>query len=68
MIAYTIDFTAVLDMTDEQFYQLCQANPEVKLERNAKGDLLIMSPTGGKREIVMSRWPQILSFGTVEPG
>jgi Uma2 family endonuclease len=46
MIAYTIDFTAVLDMTDEQFYQLCQANPEVKFERNAKGDLLIMSPTG----------------------
>ena len=34
-------------ITDEQFYQLCIANRELKLERTAKGDLLIMSPTGG---------------------
>ncbi|MCT7953048.1 Uma2 family endonuclease [Ancylothrix sp. C2] len=34
-------------ITDEQFYQLCIANRELKLERTAKGALLIMSPTGG---------------------
>ncbi|HAN73571.1 MAG TPA: hypothetical protein DCQ51_14365 [Planktothrix sp. UBA8407] len=34
-------------ITDEQFYQLCVANRELKLERTAKGDLIIMPPTGG---------------------
>jgi Uma2 family endonuclease len=48
MNSYTINFNPVFDMTDEQFYQLCQLNPEIKFERNAKGELLIMSPTGGE--------------------
>jgi Uma2 family endonuclease len=40
-------------LTDEQFFQLCADNPELVLERNAKGVLLVMSPVGGgsgKRE------------------
>ncbi|MBW4420345.1 MAG: Uma2 family endonuclease [Myxacorys californica WJT36-NPBG1] len=48
MNAYTINFNPVFNMTDEQFYQLCQLNPDAKFERNAKGELLIMSPTGGE--------------------
>jgi Uma2 family endonuclease len=35
-------------ITSEQFYQLCAANRELKLERTAKGDLIIMPPTGGE--------------------
>ena len=42
MIAYTINFNSVIEMTDEQFYQLCRTNPEVKFERNATGELTIM--------------------------
>lgn len=34
-------------LTDEQFYQLCISNPEIPLERNAQGALIIMSPVGG---------------------
>jgi Uma2 family endonuclease len=34
-------------LTDEQFYQLCISNPDIPLERTAKGVLLIMSPVGG---------------------
>lgn len=37
-----------VNLTDEQFYRLCQANKTWQLERNAKGELLIMPPTGGK--------------------
>lgn len=37
----------IAPITDEQFYQLCIANRELKLERTAKGDLIIMPPTGG---------------------
>ncbi|MCY7279028.1 MAG: Uma2 family endonuclease [Phormidesmis sp. CAN_BIN44] len=34
-------------LTDEQFYQLCIHNPELNIERNAKGVLIVMSPVGG---------------------
>ncbi|ACK67293.1 protein of unknown function DUF820 [Rippkaea orientalis PCC 8801] len=35
-------------LTDEQFYQLCQDNRDLRFERNAKGDMVIMPPTGGE--------------------
>ncbi|NCR74058.1 MAG: Uma2 family endonuclease [Microcystis aeruginosa K13-06] len=36
-----------VNLTDEQFYHLCQANQTWNLERNQKGELLIMPPVGG---------------------
>jgi Uma2 family endonuclease len=36
-----------VNLTDEQFYRLCQANQTWNLERNQKGELLIMPPVGG---------------------
>lgn len=48
MIVSTLDLNPIIDLTDEQFYTLCQANPDVKFERNANGTLVIMSPTGGE--------------------
>lgn len=47
MTAITLDLHSIVELTDEQFYKLCQANPDVKLETNAKGKLIIMPPTGG---------------------
>lgn len=35
-------------LTDDQFYELCAANRELCLERNANGEIVIMPPTGGK--------------------
>lgn len=43
-----------IDFTDEALYELCLANRDWRIERNAEGDLLIMSPTGaetGKRNL-----------------
>jgi len=37
-----------VQLTDEQFYHLCQNNRELKFERTAKGELIIMSPVGGE--------------------
>jgi Uma2 family endonuclease len=34
-------------LTDEQFYQLCLSNPDLKIERTATGDLVFMPPVGG---------------------
>lgn len=48
MIAVTVNFKAIAQLTDDQFYQLCRDNPDVKFERNAKGEIVIMSPTGGE--------------------
>ncbi len=47
MNAVTVNFNPIIELTDDQFYQLCRANPDVKFERNAKRELIIMSPTGG---------------------
>ncbi|HEY9296029.1 MAG TPA: Uma2 family endonuclease, partial [Phormidium sp.] len=35
MIAVTINFNSIAQITDDQFYQLCRENPDVKFERNA---------------------------------
>jgi Uma2 family endonuclease len=35
-------------LSDEEFYQLCQDNRDLRFERNDQGDLVIMPPTGGE--------------------
>lgn len=37
----------MVQLTDEAFEQMCHANPDVRFERNAKGELVIVAPTGG---------------------
>ena len=37
-----------VNLSDEQFFQLCVNNRDFRFERNAQGDLVIMSPTGGE--------------------
>jgi Uma2 family endonuclease len=43
-----------IDLTDEQFFEICQRNRDYRFERTASGDFLIMPPTGsdtGRRNI-----------------
>jgi Uma2 family endonuclease len=44
----TIHLSPALDLTDDQFFELCQINSDLRLERNAKGDIIVMPPTGGE--------------------
>jgi Uma2 family endonuclease len=37
-----------LRMNDEEFFEFCQLNPELRIERTSEGDIIVMSPTGGK--------------------
>ncbi|MUG97885.1 Uma2 family endonuclease [Scytonema sp. UIC 10036] len=37
-----------INLTDEQFFQLCQNNRDLRFERTANGELIIMPPTGGE--------------------
>ncbi len=48
MTTLTLDLSPVTTLSRDQFRQLCAANPEMKLERNSKGKLIIMAPTGGE--------------------
>jgi Uma2 family endonuclease len=48
MNALTVNLKSVIEMTDEQFFKLCQNNRELRFERNANGELIIMPPTGGE--------------------
>lgn len=40
--------TSGVHLTGEQFYQLCRSNPDLSIERSAKGALIVMSPVGGE--------------------
>ena len=33
--------------TDDEFYDFCQQNEHLRLERNTRGEIIVMSPTGG---------------------
>jgi Uma2 family endonuclease len=52
-MTYTIDVKALTNsISDRALEQLCRENPELKFETDAKGKLIVMSPTGsesGKR-------------------
>jgi Uma2 family endonuclease len=37
-----------LRMNDDEFFQFCQLNPELRIERTSGGDIIVMAPTGGK--------------------
>lgn len=43
-IPLTVSFPALVQMTNEQFYEFCQANRELRIERTATGEVIIMPP------------------------
>ncbi|MGB5960917.1 MAG: Uma2 family endonuclease [Coleofasciculaceae cyanobacterium] len=51
METITLQIPQNIALTDEQFYQLSTANEEWRLELTAKGELIIMPPTGGESGI-----------------
>lgn len=44
-IPLTVNFPAIVQMTHAQFYEFCQANQDLRIERTATGEVIIMSPT-----------------------
>jgi Uma2 family endonuclease len=51
METLTLKVPPAVGLTDEQFYQLCIANEEWRLELTAQGELIIMPPVGGETSI-----------------
>jgi Uma2 family endonuclease len=44
-IPLTVNLPAMTQMTLAQFYEFCQANQELRIERTATGEVIIMPPT-----------------------
>ena len=45
---FLVHLQPVINMSDEEFFDFCQLNRELRIERTAEGDLLIMPPVGGE--------------------
>jgi Uma2 family endonuclease len=43
-IPLAVNLPKALSMTLQQFYEFCQANPDLRIERTADGEVIIMSP------------------------
>ncbi len=48
MTTLTVNLNQTFSLNDEQFETICNNNKTLKFERNSKGELIIMSLTGGE--------------------
>ncbi len=46
--ALELHMPPAIDMSREQFFQFCQVNRDVRIERNAEGSIAVMTPAGGE--------------------
>ncbi|MEH2050691.1 Uma2 family endonuclease [Nostoc sp.] len=68
MTALILNLSRTIELTDEQFFQLCQNNRDLRLERTAEGELIIMPPTGWESGNRNSRLTQRLGNWTDADG
>lgn len=68
----TFDLTPIGGLSDEQLFKLCASNKGVRFERTSKGELIVMSPTGGitgSRSLQLARglgnWNERTKLGIV---
>ena len=48
MESFILKFPQETQFTDDEFFEFCAANDPLRIERNSKGQIIIMSPSGGK--------------------
>ena len=47
-VVLSLKLHPVVRLSDDQFFELCQLNRDLRIERNAGGGITIMPPTGGE--------------------
>jgi len=58
----------VLTLTDDELFQLCATNRDLRIERDSHGNLILMSPAGSKTSRRNSRLTQRLNNWNDETG
>ena len=48
LTAMVLHWPPSMCLVNDQFFEFCQANKELRIERTAQGDYEIMAPTGGE--------------------
>ncbi len=48
MTTITLNLNPIIELTDEQFFQLCQHHRDYQFERTTLGELIVMTPTGSE--------------------
>lgn len=43
----SLELGSALQLSDDELFELCVQNPELRIERTAEGDLTVMTPAGG---------------------
>ncbi len=68
----SVQMTPAVPMTQDQFFDFCQQNPDKRFERTAEGELIIMAPSGldgGFRDaevcVQLSIWAKAVGKGKV---
>jgi Uma2 family endonuclease len=59
------------ELTDDEFFDLCMANPEIPFERDSKRRILIMPPAGtedGARDLDFAFYIKLWNFNQDTPG
>ena len=71
---YTLDLSDVIHLSDDDLLAICAANPDLRIERNAAGQLEIMSPSGSSSSaceatfvVALGTWNQAQDRGVVFP-
>lgn len=61
MTALILNLSPTIELTDDQFWEICQNNRDLRFERTAQGEIIIMPPTGWENGNRNSRLNQRLS-------
>lgn len=71
-IPLVVNPAGVLNLSDEELFRLCAANPELFIERTSDGELIFMAPVGGEssnRNSLLNRrlgnWNEEAGLGVV---
>jgi Uma2 family endonuclease len=48
MAAIVLNLKPFVELSDDQFYELCQNHRDLKFERTARGEIVIVTPVGGE--------------------
>jgi Uma2 family endonuclease len=74
-MSMTVDISALMtfpQMSEEQFYEFCHRNPDLRIERNSHGELVVMPPafsdTGNRNNKIsyqLTRWAEQDGTGEV---
>lgn len=47
-VPLNVDLGEAIARSDEELFEFCARNPELRIERTATGDLIVMTPAGGE--------------------